>query len=175
MWGMVVYFYCCAYIIFCHVPQPNQWFVWIPLFITCNNGHIIVTFILLNNIYFSRPVYCTYCIVFFIVFVFKLYEYSKEYTLYHRLSMHINWSLFWFLHDRMYRTCVYGTIPILLGFMSFSGNVPYNKMPHVKSQARLNFNYSVLVLYTLPNGGRGFWPNRGRLACFPALLHWGSK
>ena len=64
-----------------------------------------------------------------------------------------------------------GTIPILLGFMSFSGNVPYNKMPHVKSQARLNFNYSVLVLYTLANGGRGFWPNRGRLACFPAFLH----
>jgi hypothetical protein len=48
-------------------------------------------------------------------------------------------------------------MPILLGFMSFRGNVPNNKMPHVKSQARLKFNYSVLVLYALANGGRGFF------------------
>ena len=69
-----------------------------------------------------------------------------------------------------------GTIPILLGFMSFSGNVPYNKMPHVKSQARLNFNYSVLVLYTLANGGGDFGlTGAGWLAFLPFCIEGVSR
>ena len=47
-------------------------------------------------------------------------------------------------------------MPLLLGFMSFIGNTPHNKLPHVKSQAWLKFNYNVLVPYTLENGRGDF-------------------
>ena len=50
----IFFIYCfCPILILCRVPQPNYWFVWMPLtlFTTCNIMHIFGTFILLNYIY----------------------------------------------------------------------------------------------------------------------------